>query len=98
MSNRMYIETTKFVGLRTGNIFFGVRVYDDYDSVDNDSLFETEKDIPDDDLVLLKMVMDIDDEKLEAMFNYVQENKKCIYIDNNIYEWEQIKHLWDEQE
>lgn len=89
MSNRITIEPTKFIDVRSGHITFGVRVFDDYgQSYDN-----TWNSIPLDDLDVLKQVMASDDVVIIAMLDHVKENQLGVYIDE-YYTWDKIEHLF----
>jgi hypothetical protein len=88
MSNRASIQPTKFENVRSGHVTLGVRVHDDYgQSYDN-----TWDSIPDDDLDVLQKVLDSEDEVIKSILT----PDKGIYIGDIWYDWEQIKHLWEE--
>lgn len=94
MSNQIHIEPTQFVDVRTGQTSYGVRVYDDYDqSYDN-----TWESIPDDDMdVLAKVIDECDDEKILATIDHLNEMRCPIHIGDEMYEEEQYKHLFEEE-
>jgi len=98
MSNQITIRPTEFRNIRTGDVTFGYRMYDNYGQTYDNCIFNTKDDIPDDDLELVKMVKDNPNDVAGAMFDYIQENQGDIWVDDEWYEWEKIKHLWDEQE
>ena len=93
MSNRATIEPTEFTNIRTGMKSHGVRVYDDYgQTYDNTWAF-----IPDDDMEILEKVKNSDDEIVVAIIDHLVEMQKGITIGDNWYEWDDIKHLFDEE-
>lgn len=61
--NRVTIEPTKFVNVRTGHATFGVRVYDD----EGQSYDNTWDSIPEDDLEVLKLVLASDNQTITMM-------------------------------
>jgi len=90
MSNHIVIQPTKFVNVRSGNSTLGVRVYDNYGhSYDN-----TWDSIPDDDLEILKLVLEMDNEVVRSMMEFIKEDQKSIEIGGEYYHWESIKHLF----
>lgn len=91
MSNRVSIVPTEFVNVRSGDRTLGVRVYDD-EGQSYDNTWET---IPDDDMDLIKKVLQSDDINIVGMMDFIQENEKGLSIDGNWYDWEQIKDCWE---
>jgi hypothetical protein len=92
MSNRLCIVSTEFRNARTEGTTYGVRIYDNYDNV-YDNLWEG---ILYDDLEILATVLKDTkgNERVEAMFDFIQENENGIDIDGEWYDWDQIKHLF----
>lgn len=88
--NRVTIEPTKFVNVRTGHATFGVRVYDD----EGQSYDNTWDSIPEDDLEVLKLVLASDNQTISAMMDFVQEHERGITIGGTEYSWGKIKHLF----
>lgn len=91
MSNIATIQPTVFQNHGTEDKTFGVRVYDNYGQC-YDNTWDS---IPDDDLEILQMVIDNENEVMIGIIDYVLEHCTSIYIGEEIYEWEQIKHLFD---
>jgi hypothetical protein len=87
MSNKVTIEPTKFVNIRSGSETVGFRMYDDYAQVYNN----TWDSIPDDDMDLLKLVVTDDSVEVRDMLLFIKENEKGICIGDEFYDWEQIK-------
>ena len=84
------LQLTKFVNMPQGSETFGYRIYDDYgQSYDN-----THECLIEDDLELLGNVMDSGDETATAILDFLLENAKGITINDNWYEWDEIRHLW----
>jgi len=97
MSNQVCIDPTIFENARTGGKSKGVRCYDNYASIyDN-----TWTDIPDDDLEILRIIIHETippDESLCAMLDYIYENQTGVTIGGIDYEWDQIKDVMKEWE
>ena len=90
MSNRVTIAPTKFENVRSGSITKGIRFYDGYDQ----GYSNTWEVLPDDDLEVLQMAIDLDDSTLKGMLEFVQENRDGICIGDEYYPWDKIKHLF----
>lgn len=91
MSNRLTIEPTEFKDVRSGSVTYGVRVYDNFDQK-YDNLWDS---IPDDDMEVLKLVMDSD-----AMGDFIDDLKdaaKGLYIGDQWYDYDEIKHVLEEK-
>lgn len=97
MSNRLTIEPTKFVNIRTGSETFGFRMYDDFAGV-----YANDWDVlPEDNMQFLQEVIQRVpqyDEETQNMLGYVEEHEKGIYLADVWYDWDQIKHLFEEDE
>jgi len=92
MSNRATILPTKFESIRTGKESYGVRVYDDYGKT-----YMSGWDlIPVDDLEIIQKVMDEGDDISISIIDNILELKKGIYVGDNWYEWDDIKHLFED--
>jgi hypothetical protein len=89
--NQINIEPTRFESVRTGDVTYGVRVYDSYANA-YDNLWES---IPDDDLEVFALVRDSDNDQIVAMIDFLLEHQNGCYIGGEWYEWEQIKHLFE---
>ena len=85
--NKVTIQPTKFENVRTGEVTYGVRIYDEYGS----TYQNTWEAIPDDDLEVLRLAIDNQDDTAEVMFDFLQENEHGCDIGNEWYEWAQIK-------
>ena len=90
MSNQVCIEPTQFVDVRSGNVSYGFRTYDDFEK----SYCNLWDSIPDDDLEFLKKVMAEEDYITDHILAFVQEMNKGLYIGSTYYDWDQISHLW----
>lgn len=89
MSNQICIIPTEFVNVKDGSKTFGYRVYDNYGSAYNNGL----ESIPDDDLEILLMVRQDDNEIISDMISFLVEEKRGLYIGDQYYEYEEIKHV-----
>ena len=92
MSNRIHITPCKFESVRDGDITFGVRVFDDYDQV-YDNTWES---IPDDDLDVFARVLESDDDIIVGILDFVNENRCSIFIGDEEYTAKQYGHLFEE--
>jgi len=89
MSNHVVIQPTEFKNIPQGTSTLGVRIYDNYGvSYDN-----TWKSIPDDDLEIFKMCIDL--ECGLPFFEYILEHNASVSIGDVLYDWEQIKHFFE---
>ena len=94
MSNRLVIQPTKFTNINNGiedtEVAYGVRVFDDYGC----SYCNSWDSIPENPLeILRKVCTDMNDENTMAMIDNVQENELGLYIGDDWYEFEQVKHI-----
>ena len=101
MSNRCNIKRVEVKEIKSQDIYGSVEVFDDYG--EESYYFDSVSDIPTDDMVLLKNILErqdiegggnLDQRVLEA----VETLKKGITIDGTYYEWEKISHIFDEVE
>jgi len=98
MSNPITIEPTEFIDVRSGCKTYVFRIWDDYDSC-YDNTFES---IPDDDLELLKMIVDncnqprFSEGAMEVMIAFVAEENLGITIGGTYYEWNKIRGILEE--
>ena len=90
--NRVHIEPCEFKDTRTGKVTRGVRVFDDAGQTYDNSW----DDIPDDDMEVLRRVIDTDDYVVELL-RYVVINHKEVYIGPWEYSWDEIQHLFPDQ-
>jgi len=90
MSNRISIDPTEFRNVRSGQKTLGVRVYDDY-STAYDNNWDS---IPDDDLDVIEKVLECDNKEIQAIMDFVKEEKKGIDVDGTYYDWDEIKEVF----
>jgi len=78
MANRVFIEPTEFKNTRTGDIDFGVRMWDNFESWYGDAFGS----LPDDDLELLTAILRIgcDDQTYEHITDFIVESSPDIYF------------------
>lgn len=89
--NRVTLQLTIFENHPQGDRTYGCRIYDDY----GQSYCNTWDSFPCDDLKALVMVIRSDtDETTHAILSSIREDETGIYIGDNWYEWDQIKHLF----
>lgn len=77
MSNVLCIEPTEFKNVRTGNVSFGVRVYDNYEKC----YINTWDSIPEDDEELFDLVMQ-DEEAKQIINSYIAAKEDEIGLDD----------------
>jgi len=92
MSNRVTVQATVFKNHPQGLETFGYRMFDDYDQT-YDNTFDA---VPDNDLELLRHALANCDGIAGSMLEYVEENNTGIYIGDTWYDWDEIRHLWNE--
>ena len=98
MSNKIHFEPTKYKSVRTGSITYGCRIWDD----GNATYTNTWECIPDDDMdVISKCIADFSGsgpfntpDDFSNMMNCVEEEEDGVYVGDEWYEWEQIKHFF----
>ena len=92
MSNRVTIEQTIFQNVKSGEKTYGVRVYDDYaQAYDN-----TWGEIPDNDMDVLKKVLESDANDISAIMDNVRENENGVFIGGTWYDYDEIKTYVEE--
>lgn len=89
MSNQVHIEPTRFINVRGGSYAHGFRAYDYYAQTYNN----TWASISDDDMEVLKLAIEDADDVLSDMLDYCRENKRGLYVGENYFDWDEIKHL-----
>lgn len=96
MSNRVTIEPTEFVNVRTGEVSYGFRAYDDYEQTYDNTL----ESIPDNDMEFLALICK---EKafntaFSEMLDFVKEGQMGLYIGGTWYEWDAIEPILCKEE
>lgn len=86
MSNQVCVVRTKFEDLHSGEVSFGVRVYDDYGS----TYVNTFESMPKDDKELITEIL-CNNHEIADMFDSIKSCRKCLTIDNKVYDWEEIE-------
>ena len=92
--NRVTLQATTFVNEPQSHKNYGYRIYDDHDQA-YDNTFESPIT---DDLELLAKAMESSNDTVAETLNFVAKNETGLCINDNWYEWDDIKHLWDEVE
>jgi hypothetical protein len=75
--------------LSTEEHSYGYRLFDDYAGV-YDNTWDS---IPENDMEILKKVVESVSEEGQAILNHVAENYKGITIGGSYYTWDEIKHI-----
>ncbi len=92
--NRITLQPTIFVNHPVGDRTYGYRMYDDH----GQTYCNAWDSIPDDDLDLLQQVMDYGDQIAQDMIWSMSEQGNGLYIGGTWYSWDEIEHLFSEQE
>jgi hypothetical protein len=94
MANRFYLDREIVKKVKDQDSIPVLKIYDDYGT----DCYIVES-LPEDDLDCLKMCIDLykeerceQDNVLDGLF----ESEKGINIDNTFYDWDEIKHLFDD--
>jgi hypothetical protein len=90
--NNVTIQPCKFENVRTGEVTYGIRIYDG-NGCSYDNTWDA---IPDDDLEVLQLVRENQDGQTEAMLDFLQERQQGCHIGDEWYEWEQIKPCFED--
>ena len=96
MSNHAFIIPTKFENLRTGDVDYGFRVFDDYAEA-NVFPFDLEK-VPDDDLECLRLCLESEYVPVQELLDHIRVQELPITIGSVVYSWEDIKDCFEESE
>ncbi len=88
--NRITIQPTIFENHPQGSKTYGYRMYDNY-GVTYCNVWES---IPDDDLDIIKQVMEDGDDTAQAMLGFCLEYGRELFVGDVEYEWKEIKHLF----
>lgn len=88
--NRITLQATVFENRPQGTKTVGYRIYDSHGKAYSNTL----QALPDDDLELLRIAMDYGDETTQDMIGFCLEYEVGLYIGDEWYEWDQIKHLF----
>ena len=93
MSYEVGIMSTKFVDVNvTHKESYGVRVFDKYQQTYDNSWNE----IPKEKLDILQKVLENEDEVVINIIDFVLEEEEGIWIDEKYFEWNEIKHLFED--
>lgn len=90
--NIITLQPTTFIDHPTGDKTYGYRIYDDYGQT-YDNTWAT---MLDDDLDMLRQVMDCGDQIAQNMIEFMIEQGNGLYIGGTWYSWDEIKHLFPE--
>lgn len=96
--NRLYIEPTKFIDVRSDHETFGFRWWDDFDQGYDNNL----ESIPDDDLEFLELIIrEHDSDELGRALEFAYKDSKSICIGDTWYSYEQwgpiLTKVWDDE-
>lgn len=94
MSNRLNIDGIEFHNPKTDITEFGVKVYDDYAH----SYIDSWEDIPENDLEILERLWTKESNQIiEDAIDFIIEMSKGCYINDQWYEWDEIKHIFEKK-
>ena len=88
--NKVTIQPTIFENHPLGTRTYGYRIYDDC----GQTYCNTWEFIPDDDLDILRQVLEDYDETAQAMLTYISDSECGLLIGQEPYSWDRIKHLF----
>lgn len=91
MSNKVNIIPTEFKDQRNDDVSYGVRVYDDYISLYDNTWYS----IPDDDFEVLSLVVlnAKNGDEWAAIIDHLRETESGVYVGSQWYNYCEIKHL-----
>ena len=90
MSNHICIIPTNFVNARSGNVSYGVRVYNDHECVYDNSWMG----IPVNDLDILRETIISANNAISNLLDYLKKQKQGCEIDETWYDWDEIKSVF----
>jgi hypothetical protein len=93
MSNRISIEPTMFVNVRSGEESFGVRVYDDSDCF-YDNGWES---IPDDNVEVLREALSRANDGMLELLLCVRDGERGVYIGGIWFDWDDVKTVFEQE-
>jgi len=94
MANKITIQPTQFIDLRSGESSFGYRIYDEYSCVYNNILYSNKEAVPSDDLdFLADIAKNPFNKEMREMLEFVVDYKQGIFIGDAWYEWKIIKDI-----
>lgn len=88
--NRVTLQPTIFENHPSGSKTYGYRMYDN----DGQTYCNMWESIPDDDFESLKLAIEDGDYVAQDMFGYIIEHGCGLYIGDEWYRWDAIKHLF----
>jgi hypothetical protein len=95
MSDATSIVRTKFINMADEKESYGYRMYNGNLNTYCNCLEKS--DLPEDDLELLaKVKNDPIDDTCESMLEVVESMEEAIWIGNNMYSWDEVKHIFGE--
>ena len=100
MSNMVFIETVEVRRTYEENTKFEVRVYDDYGFGWDVIPTEDSEVLLEDDLSILQYCINYGSDmngEVVGVIDHVIENEWGIRINGTLYEWDDIKHLFEEE-
>lgn len=89
MSNLVCVDSITFVNNKTKEKNYGACIYDGYGKGYLNDL----ESIVDNDLELLKILVDSDDEVIQGIISHVRESEKGMMICETWYDWEEIENI-----
>jgi hypothetical protein len=90
--NRITLQPTIFENHPQGDKTYGYRIYDNH----GQTYCNTWESIPDDDVEILSMIMEDGDDIAQDILSFMHEQGSGLYIGDEWYDWDEIKHLFDE--
>lgn len=88
--NHITLQPTIFINHPNGEKAYGYRMYDDY----GQTYYNLWESIPDDNLEILRLVLEDCDFITSGMFDYMAEHSHGLYIGDIWYTWDEVKHLF----
>ncbi|MFA5759564.1 MAG: hypothetical protein WC942_09450 [Clostridia bacterium] len=94
MSNEITIQTTEFKNVPQNKVSFGVRIFDDYDQ-DYDNTWDCIPGNLDDNYHEKILYKCMENHSFDSFFEFIKETEKGIFINDDYYPWEKIKHCFE---
>lgn len=98
MGNRVNIDRVEFKNLKTGDVSYGIKAYDDGGQTYNNGMSRTEL-IQSPGAALSYILKEMEfDEVFQGMLEFCRDYKQGLYLDDDFFDYETIKYIISSEE